>query len=255
MAGRWPEEDVRVPVARQTWRTMTFLHWRFQPEVVQRLLPEGLRVHERDGAAWVSLTPFVLADFRLGVGPAIPRLSTFPETNLRTYVVGPDGRDGIWFLDMEVASAAAAVALRSVLSLPYRVAEMEVDEAGPVRYRSTRRVSRGADSATVGHDIVIAPGAPLSGTDGDADDSLDHWLAGRWRAISRPAGQLVATPVRHEPWPLRGAEVLRLDESILAHAGLARPVEPPLVRYAPGVSVSLGAPGLVRQAASGTPST
>jgi len=44
--------------------------------------------------AWVGLTRFVLGDLRTPVAPAPPWFSRFPETNVRTYVVGPDGREG-----------------------------------------------------------------------------------------------------------------------------------------------------------------
>lgn len=241
MAGRTPEERVPVPLARQEWVSTTFLHWPFEPGIVQRLLPEGLRVDERQGAAWVSLTPFVLARFRPPVGPAIPRLATFPETNLRTYAVGPDGRDGIWFLDIEVASALMAGVMRTVLDLPYDTAAMSVDESGPIRYRSERSV----DGGTVGHDITVAPGPRLAD---DGEDSLDQWLAGRWRAFSRRAGRLLATPVRHEPWDLHAAELLACEENLLDHVGL-EPGQPPIVRFAPSVSVRLGPPSPVRGSA------
>jgi uncharacterized protein YqjF (DUF2071 family) len=78
----------------QSWSWLTFLHWSYPPEVLQRLLPSSLRVHDFDGRAWVGVTPFVLGDLRTPVAPAPPWFSRFPETNVRTYVVGPDGRTG-----------------------------------------------------------------------------------------------------------------------------------------------------------------
>ena len=42
-------------------------------------------------AAPVGLVPFVIDGIRVGAGgPRLPA-SRFPETNVRTYVVGPDG--------------------------------------------------------------------------------------------------------------------------------------------------------------------
>ena len=37
-----------------------------------------------------------------------------PETNLRTYVQGPDGRDGVWCLSLDIGSATLAAVLRRV---------------------------------------------------------------------------------------------------------------------------------------------
>ncbi|MDX6227501.1 MAG: uncharacterized protein QOI76_891, partial [Frankiales bacterium] len=45
-------------VMRQEWRRLTFLHWPYEPAVVQRLLPPGLTVETYDGTAWVALVPF-----------------------------------------------------------------------------------------------------------------------------------------------------------------------------------------------------
>jgi uncharacterized protein YqjF (DUF2071 family) len=56
----------------QTWSSITFLHWSYQPQVVQRLLPGSLRVHDFDGRAWVGVTPFLLQDLRTPVAPALP---------------------------------------------------------------------------------------------------------------------------------------------------------------------------------------
>ncbi|MDQ1745834.1 MAG: uncharacterized protein QOD07_97 [Frankiaceae bacterium] len=78
---------------RQRWDSLSFLHWPYDVDVVQRFLPAGLTVEPWDGHAWVGLVPF---EMHVG-GPAGPLMVRFPETNVRTYVVGPDGRPGIWF--------------------------------------------------------------------------------------------------------------------------------------------------------------
>ena len=97
----------------QTWRWLSFLHWSYQPEVLQRLLPDGLRPHTFDGRAWVGLTPFLLQDQRTPAAPALPWFTSFPETNLRTYVVGPDGREGLWFFSLDAARLEPVLAARS----------------------------------------------------------------------------------------------------------------------------------------------
>src|SRR3954451_183544 len=106
MAGREPEEDVTRPVVHQGWRNVAMLHWRYPVEVVATLLPDELEVDVIDGSALVSLTPFLVEGFRITGLPALPFLSDFPETNLRTYVRGPDGLDGLWSLSLDVTSIA-----------------------------------------------------------------------------------------------------------------------------------------------------
>jgi uncharacterized protein YqjF (DUF2071 family) len=203
---------------------MTFLHWSYEPSVVQALLPDGFEADTFDGRAWVGMTPFVMSDFRLGPIRGVPGLSTFPETNVRTYARGPDGRDGLWFFSLEAASLPLVVGASTLYGVPYRWAAMGVDRGDTVRYRSRRRVG-----ARVGEpDHHPAP--------------LDDWLTGRWRAWTRIAGRRCAVPVHHEPWPLWHATVVDLHQSLLPAAGLPEPHGPPRVRHSPGVHSRLGLP-------------
>jgi uncharacterized protein YqjF (DUF2071 family) len=232
VSGREPEEEVDQPASRQRWQAMTFLHWRYGVDELRALLPAGLEPDTYDGTAWVSLTPFLMKDFRVGPLPAVPGLSTFPETNVRTYVRGPDGYDGLWFFSLEADSAPTVVGASSLYGVPYQFAEMSVEEGDVVHYRSRRR-----DRPNVGHDIRVRPGAPCP-----EPSDLDHWLTGRWRAYSLIAGRLAKVPVQHQPWPLSEATVVELEQSLLPAVGLADPEDAPLVQYSPGVDVRLGVP-------------
>lgn len=231
MAGRLPEERVQRPVTRQWWGSLTFLHWEFDPDIIQALLPAGVAVDTWDGAAWVSLTPFVMT-MRLGPLPALPGMSTFLETNLRTYVRGPDGRDGIWFLSLEADSLPLVIGASTLYGVPYKWADMAVDLGPTLRYRSRRRVGKPA-----GHDITVQIGAPC-----DEPTDLDHWLSGRWRSWTRVAGRLCTVPVEHPPWSLHEATVVSLEETLFAASGLTRTREPGLVRHSPGIDAHLGRP-------------
>jgi uncharacterized protein YqjF (DUF2071 family) len=234
MAGQRPEESVRRPASLQRWEAMTFLHWAYDAAIVAPLLPTELELDTWDGDAWVSITPFLMADFRLPGLPAVPGVSTFPETNVRTYVRGPGGDDGIWFLSLEADSVATVVAASTVYGVPYRWADMAVEQGEVTRYRSRRRFG-----PEVGHDIRVRPERPCP-----LPSELDHWLTGRWRAWTRIAGRLATAPVEHQPWPLWDATVVDLEQSLLSSVGLAEPEGPPLVQYSPGVDVRLGPPRL-----------
>ncbi|MDQ4097591.1 MAG: DUF2071 domain-containing protein [Actinomycetota bacterium] len=231
MAGREPEEAVRLPASRQEWRTMTFLHWSYDVSLVRPLVPSRVELDTWEGKAWVSMTPFRMTNFRVGALAPLPGLSTFPETNLRTYVRSGDGRDGLWFLSLEADSLATVVGASATYGVPYRWAEMTVEEGETIRYRSRRRIGE-----PVGHDIRVRMGRPCQ------PSALDDWLTGRWRAWTTIAGVLASIPVEHAPWPLWDATVVDFEESLLDSVGLPKPEEPPLVHYSPGVSVRLGAP-------------
>jgi uncharacterized protein YqjF (DUF2071 family) len=211
---------------------MAFLHWPYAVEDIRRLLPADLEVDTYEGTGWVSITPFLMKDFRLGPLPAVPGLSTFPETNVRTYVRGPDGTDGLWFFSLEADSVPTVVGASSLYGVPYQFADMAVEEGQVLRYRSRRR-----DRPEIGHDIGVRAGPACA-----APSERDHWLTGRWRAYSTVAGRLVKVPVQHQPWSLHDAEVVDLEQSLLSAAGLPEPDGAPLVHYSPGVDVRVGVP-------------
>ncbi len=94
VAGNRPEEHVAAPVVGQTWRRVTFIHWRFDPDAIGRRLPKGLTVDTVDGSAWVSMTPFQVEHLRVLGLPALPPASAFSETNVRTTAVPVTGATG-----------------------------------------------------------------------------------------------------------------------------------------------------------------
>ncbi|MDH6566260.1 uncharacterized protein YqjF (DUF2071 family) [Streptomyces sp. SAI-117] len=217
------EQRVRVPVLRTRWLRQTFVHWPFPPEAVQALLPRELVADEYDGVAWVGLTPFVMADARpAGVPAAVPGLPSFAETNLRTYVRREDGRDGIWFLAVQVA-CPLMLAARAV-GAPYTLGHLRVGTDGDtVSYTGRQGGGR------VSYRLDVRPGEPVQPTERDV------WLTSRWRAYTRRLGVLFETPVEHEPWPLAGAAVDVLEETLTAAVGLPVPLDKPVVHYSPGV--------------------
>jgi len=108
-----------LPILRQQWRTVAFLHWPIESRLIQRLLPPGLVVDTYDDSAWVTLTPFSTTSRIGGVLP-MPGEVRFPEMNVRTYVRGPDGRDGLWFFSL-AATNRSNVLLGRWGGLPYEL--------------------------------------------------------------------------------------------------------------------------------------
>ncbi|HEV2809248.1 MAG TPA: DUF2071 domain-containing protein [Acidimicrobiales bacterium] len=233
MAGALPEERVRWPSVAQSWRHVSFLHWSYSPDVVAALLPAGLEPDQWEGRAWVGLTPFLVEGFRLPPLPSLPYFSRFPETNLRTYVRGPGGVDGIWFFSLDADSAVTVVTALAGTGVPYRWSAMGLESGHTVTYTARRRQPHGPAR----HRIVVRPGPPRSVAE---VSDRDHFLTGRWRAYTTFAGVLATVPVEHQRWQLHDADVVALDEDVLAAAGLPTPSGPPLVSYSPGVDARLG---------------
>jgi len=135
-----PAPDVQRPVMHHRWRDAGFLHWRYPAAQVQDLLPAGVEVETFDGSAWLGIVPLVMDDVRAPYVPALPWLSRFPETNVRTYVRGPDGASAIWFFSLDAARLPVVVAARVGYGLPYFWSDMTVRRRGArLDSRSRRR--------------------------------------------------------------------------------------------------------------------
>jgi len=231
-----PSPTVRHPVMYQTWARLTFLHWRYPREVIQSLLPDRLSVETCDGSAWISVVPFLMTGVRAPGVPALPWLSAFPETNLRTYVVDQAGRSGIWFFSLDAARLPAVLAARAGYWLPYYWSGMSVEPLGGDRlsYRSERRWP-GRSHARC--DATVRLGPPLSEAE---RDELAHFLTARHRLFTVIAGRLFCAEAEHPPWPLHHGEVVELDQDLPQAAGLPAPGSEPLVHTSPGVDVRIG---------------
>jgi uncharacterized protein YqjF (DUF2071 family) len=225
----------------QRWQWMTFVHWRYPADVLQRRLPPGLTVQTFDGTGWVGLLPFLMDGVRAPYTPAVPWLSRFPETNLRTYVRAPDGSTGIFFFSLDAARLPAVAAARAGLRLPYCWSDMAVEVRGDtITYRGRRRVP-GPTGA--GYRALVRLGTRY----GTADlTPLDHFLTARHRLYSVVMGRLVAVDAEHPPWPLRRAQLLGLRQDLVRAAGLPEPADPPVLHASAGVMVRIGLPHIVK---------
>ncbi len=219
----------------QGWHRISFLHWTYPVEAVARLLPEGLSVDTYQGQAWVGLIPLLMEEVRAPGIPALPWLSRFPETNLRTYVRGPDGEAGIWFFSLDAARAPAVLAARAGFGLPYMWSRMSVRaSASAFSYRCRRRLPGPAGAAC---DVDIAVGEPLPPT---APGSLDHFLTERYTLYSVWAGRLVRARARHRPWALHEARLEAVHQDLVQATGLPAPTGEPLVHASHGVRAYVG---------------
>jgi uncharacterized protein len=220
----------------QSWTWLAFLHWSYDPQVIQRLLPDSLVVHTFEGRAWVGMTPFLLEDLRTPVAPALPWFTSFPETNVRTYVRGPDGREGLWFFSLDAARLEPVLIARSTYALPYMWSRMAVERDGAtVSYRSRRRWP-GPTPAVA--NITVEVGAALRPEEVRA---FDHYLTARWQLYTTLGPVLARSNVEHAPWPLHRAAVRELDGNLVAAAGLPEPVDEPVVHWSPGVRTRISA--------------
>ena len=221
------------PRGYQRWRHLAFLHWRVPVATLRPLVPAELAIDTYDGDAFVGIVPFTMEGVRPRWAPAMPGLSSFHETNVRTYV-HCDGRDpGVWFFSLDAANRIAVWAARTFWNLPYHHARMSLEVgAGATRYVSERRAGGAALRAT-----WRPTGSPAAATPG----TLEHFLAERYFLYApRSDGTLRRGQVHHAPYPLQAATIDDgWDESLLAAAAIERPAGAPLVHCAAGVDVEV----------------
>ncbi|WP_078853154.1 DUF2071 domain-containing protein [Streptomyces sp. NRRL S-1824] len=140
-------------------------------------------------------------------------VSTFTETNVRTYARLPDGKDGLWFLSIDVSNPVMLAA--RAIGAPYHVGNLKIRTDGPVFHYTGERRGGGPR-----YRFTVRTGSPVEGTE------LDVWLTSRWRST-----------------------IIDLQENLATSAGLSAPVGEPIVHFSSGVGpVRLGATRLATRA-------
>ncbi|MDH6463782.1 uncharacterized protein YqjF (DUF2071 family) [Micromonospora sp. A200] len=231
-----PQQRFRQPILGQRWEHLTFLHWAVAPEVVAPLLPAGTRPDTLDGLSYVGLIGFRMVGLGLGTGPGVPYFGSFAETNVRLYSVDHTGRRAVVFRSLDASRLVPVLVARATLRLPYLWSAMRLDRDGDRYTYRCRRRWPGPVGAT--SRMVVRVGEPI------ADPTpLEHFVTARWGLHTRAYGRTLHLPNWHPRWPLHRAELLRLDDELVAAAGLPPPAGPPAsVLYSPGVPVRFGPP-------------
>ena len=219
----------------QRWDDVAFVHWPVDPAAVQSRLPFGLKADSFAGSAWVGLVAFHMRGIRLPFLPPFPYLGSFPETNVRTYVRGPDGRPGVWFDSLDITRLIPVLVAQGTYRLPYRWSDMRLEKTPEQITYSAR--TRWPEPTGVTSRVVVRPGRPL-----EAAGGLERFLTARWGLYSRFGRGVAYAPVDHPEWPLRQADLVDLDDHLVTAAGYPTPAGDPLVHYSHGVPVRVGLP-------------
>ena len=243
-----PHTIKRTPM-RMKWDDLTMLHWRYDPEEVQALLPDGLDVETFDGSAWVGLVPFHM---RVDVpfAPTMKSILHFPETNVRTYVTGQSNNPGVYFWSLEASSLPAVVTARTSYQVPYFWADMTIEktdadgaaidrpmrEGDQITYAAARKWPNPTPATSI---VSVTVGEPFAA---GQQGPLDRFLTARWALYGDLWKWRSYATMYHEPWPLHFATVDAYDDGLVEAAGLSEPEGPPLVHFSPGVNVRCGWP-------------
>ncbi len=224
-------------VMRPQWRDLLFLHWEFEPELVRRLLPDGLELDLFENRAFVGLVPFVMKNVRPHFVPDLGRFgyfyTRFPELNVRTYVVR-DGVPGVWFFSLDAASSLAVLTARAWFRLPYFKARMRMTRSRRGFDFWSKRLWPSPLPA-----MCRARFRPFGELKTAEPDSLEEFLVERYVLYSQRGNQLFRGRVFHEPYRIQEAKLLSLRETNLHAAGFARPQNAPHILFSRGVDVEV----------------
>ena len=222
-------------VMRPKWRELLFLHWPIEAQVLAPLLPPELEIDTFEGQAYIGLVPFQMRDSRPAFLPEIGLrhwTDDFAEINVRTYVRHKGQNPGVWFFSLDAASLPAVIAARLWFKLPYFWARMHTGAHG--RYNS-RRLWPQPKPAQCRLKYLVEDEEPQRAEAG----SLEEFLVERYLLYSKRGSQLFCGRVSHEPYRIRRAQVLVLQENLIAAAGIQVLGAPGLAHYSEGVDVQV----------------
>ncbi|MFO1437004.1 MAG: DUF2071 domain-containing protein [Verrucomicrobiaceae bacterium] len=224
------EHPARPHVMLQRWERLAFLHWRWDPDVIQRTLPPGLTVDTFQGEAWLAIVPFFMRGIRPRFCPPLPGISDFLELNVRTYVRDAQGRHGVWFYSLDCDQSLAVWTARTFFHLPYQHARMSATVSGPrVDYHCQRRHEPAKSRFTWSLDQQTRNAEP---------GTLEFFLAERYLLLSQTPRGLRCGQVHHTPYPLADVTLESWDVNPLLQAGFDDPKRPPdHLIGSPGVDV------------------
>lgn len=227
---------------RMDWHDLLFMHWPVAPMQLKKHLPSGLKLDTFDGQAWIGVVPFRMSGVSLSWTPDLPWLSKFPELNVRTYVIGPDGRRGVWFYSLDATNPVAVRGARWLYCLQYMDASITcVEDDQPagdawIRYDSVR-THRNQPAATLKVDY-----RPVGPSFEAKPGTLVDWLTSRYSLFSASkSGQLFRGDIAHEPWPLHDAEANIHENTMTDGIGVTLPDTQPLLHFSRSIHVRASA--------------
>ncbi len=214
-------------IMTQIWHEVLFAHWPLAPSVLRPLVPAVLELDTFEGQAWLGLVPFRMTHVSPRGIPPVPRLSQFPEMNVRTYVV-VNSIPGVYFFSLDAGSALAVALARRFFHLPYFHASMRSVPVGESIEYESHRLRPAAPEAH-----FVARYRPLSPITHAQRGTRDSWLTERYCLYTTGRrNHLYRGDIHHRPWPLQTAELTITSNSMTLPQHIHLPGPPPLLHYA-----------------------
>jgi uncharacterized protein YqjF (DUF2071 family) len=213
----------------QRWKNLAFLHWKIDANAIRPLIPSALELDTFEGSAYIGIVPFTMESVRPRFLPAVPRYSSFPELNVRTYVKY-NGISGVYFLSLDATRRLFVWGGRRFYKLPYYFASMTVGvQQGRVDYELIRGTSEVAFKARYWPTSDIFHSTP---------GSIEEFLTERYCLFAGAGANIGRCDIHHERWPLQRAEVEIERNTMLSPYGLSV-TGAPLAHFASSIDVRI----------------
>ena len=229
---------LKATVGYQSWRHLVFLHWRIAPEVLQAQLPEEVTVETFDGSAWLGLVPFSMEQVRPWWAPAVPGISWFLETNVRTYVRHKSGLSAVWFFSLDANSRLAVWIARTFWKLNYVDCRLTLDAEDEARFLhySGRRIRSHEHEYDI--EVTLPNVEPLPAD----EETLESFLLERYSLLTQaPDGHFLTGDVMHDPYRIVAVDELACYETYTSSLLGSNVGSPDHSVYSPGVDVRVSA--------------
>lgn len=213
----------------QRWKNLALLHWKIDEQRVRHLIPVPLELDTFDGAAYIGIVPFTMEGVRARLLPSVPRYSSFPELNVRTYVKYK-GISGVYFFSLDASRRLFVWGGRRFYKLPYFPSHMIVGVHDD-------RVSY--ELARIGGDVAFkARYWPTSDVFQSSPGSVEEFLTERYCLFVADGTNVGRCDIHHERWPLQHGHVEIEQNTMLTPYGLSVS-GPPVVHYAASIDVRI----------------
>jgi uncharacterized protein YqjF (DUF2071 family) len=209
------------------WHDLLFMHWPIASAAIRAYIPPALELDTFDGTAWIGVVPFRMSRVVPRLIPPAPYLSSFPELNVRTYVVA-EGKPGVWFFSLDAGNPIAVELARSIFHLNYYNARMSCRRDGEaVQYSSVRTHQRVPAAIFQGR---YRPTGPVYQS---APGSLESWLTERYCLYAANRKEIIwRSDIQHSRWPLQPAEAEIERNTMTDQIGLTLPDTQPVLHFA-----------------------
>jgi uncharacterized protein YqjF (DUF2071 family) len=193
------------------WRHLAMLSYAIDPDVLMPFLPRPLELDFWHGKTYLTVVGFVFRRARL-FGIRIPFYQSFPELNLRFYVVRHDEfgeRRGVIFLREFAPKWCVGVVARQIYNESYLTLPMRYSiEIGAAAGQRSRFQYDWRFDGQWNRLHVETSGSPWPARAGSLDEFIvDHY----WAYTRQREGGCAEYQVDHPPWPIRRAVQIEFD--------------------------------------------